>query len=182
MQGANTDRLVKADVQLAEVQTFTVTVCEPGGNETGQENVPLIGSAVVVHRVAPFGPVISTRLPGVAVPETVGDVEAIGALGFNVRLAGGTTAVKLAVVVPQPTDVQAVAVSVVLPGDRVTGQLHKPPAVAVVLQSVAPFGSVSVTRLLGVAVPDTVGDVLAVPLLAGLTIATVGKPIVTQTR
>ncbi len=35
------------------------------------------------------------------------------------------------------------------------------------------LGPVSVTVLLGVAVPDTVGEVVAVPLLAGLVIPTV---------
>ncbi len=45
-----------------------------------------------------------------------------------------------------------------------------------VVHRVVLLGPVSVTVLLGVAVPDTVGEVVAVPLLAGLVMPTVGTP------
>jgi hypothetical protein len=110
----------------------------------------------------------------VAVPLTVGVVVAVLLLaGVRMATVGGPTAVKLVVAVEQPTEVQAVAVSVVEPGATLTAQLQEPAAVAVVLHKVAPVGSVRVTRLPGVAVPDTVGEVVAVVLLGPVT-ATVG--------
>jgi hypothetical protein len=115
-----------------------------------------------------------TEANGVAVPDTTGDSVAVPlVVGDTMATVGGPTAVKLVVAVEQPTDVQAVAVSVVEPGETLTAQLQEPAGVAVVLHKVAPVGSVRVTILPGVAVPDTVGEVVAVVLLGPVT-ATVG--------
>jgi hypothetical protein len=54
-----------------------------------------------------------------------------------------------------------------------------PDALAVVVHRVVLLGPVSVTVLLGVAVPDIVGEVVAIPLLAGLVIPTVGTSVTT---
>jgi hypothetical protein len=68
----------------------------------------------------------------------------------------------------------ATAVKVCEPGASVTAQLHEPPAVAVVVQSVVPVDEVSTTWAFGVAVPLTVAVVATVVFVAGLRIATEG--------
>jgi len=76
--------------------------------------------------------------------------------------------------VEQPPVLQATAVMLEGPAGTLTWQLYVPDALAVVVHRVVLPGPVSVTTLPGVAVPETVGVVVAVPLLAGEVMATVG--------
>ncbi len=140
-----------------------VTVLGPDGKvKPVTEYVPVVGSAVVVK----FPPAVAntTVAPGVAVPETV--LVAAGCVvlvaGLRIATVGGTTAVKLAVVVEQPPVVQAVIVSVVGPAGTLTEQENTPEASAVAVQSVTGPGPVMTTSLPGVAVPEMTGAVLVV--------------------
>ncbi len=102
-----------------------------------------------------LGPVSVTTLPGVAVPETVGEVVAVPLLaGLLMPTVGGLTAVTLTDWVAQPPLVQAVTVTGVTPGLTVTLHEKVPDALAVVVHRVALLGSVMVTVLPGVAVPE----------------------------
>jgi hypothetical protein len=122
----------------------------------------------------PAGPVRITVLFGVAVPDTVG-VRVVNTFrGVTMLTVGGAKAVKLVTPgVLVPPALVATAVTDVVPGVTVTAQLKLPPAVAVVLQSVALPGPVMVTTLPGVAVPDTTG-LVEVCMLFGDWIAIVG--------
>jgi hypothetical protein len=121
-----------------------------------------------------LAPVSVTRLPAVAVPDTVGVKVVKISRGVTMLTVGGARAVKLVTLgVLMPPSLVATAVTDVTPGVTVTAQLKLPPAVAVVLHKVVLPGPVMVTILPGVAVPDTVG-VVEVCMLLGDCIAIVG--------
>ncbi len=102
------------------------------------------------------GPVSVTVLLGVAVPETVGVVEAVLLLaGALIATVGVATTVTVTGWVAQPPAVQAVTVSVDGPVGTVTSQLKVPEVLAVVVHRVWLPGPVIVTSLPGVAVPET---------------------------
>ena len=98
--GASAVKLVVVVEQPPLVQAVTVSVLGPAVTETGQAKVP-DAEAVVAQSVMGPGPVITTVLPGVAVPEITGAVVVCGPVGATVRLAGavGAMAVKLATAV-----------------------------------------------------------------------------------
>jgi hypothetical protein len=76
----------------------------------------------------------------------------------------------------EPPGPEAVTVRLVGPTGRPLNPHEKlPEAAAVVEQSVAPFGPVMVTTLPGVAVPDTVGDVV-VEVPTGAVTTKLGAP------
>ncbi len=97
----------------------------------------------------------------------VGGVAAVR-LGKPITVNGVTACVEV------PPGSEAAAVITFAPGVKVILlQLQLPVTVAVVEQ-VCPFGPCTVTEASGVAVPEIVGVVVAVPLFVGLKIATVG--------
>ncbi len=99
--------------------TVTVTGVTPAVTVTGQENVPE-AEAVVVQSVTGPGPVMTTVLPGVAVP-TTGCVSGPTTGGATVSVVGPAT-VKVLVVVAMPPGLLTVAVTPLVPvGKAVTG-------------------------------------------------------------
>jgi hypothetical protein len=114
--------------------------------------------AVVEQSVVLLAPVSTTVAPGVTVPDTVGVKLVRMFRGATIFTVGGVSAVKLVTLgVLVPPALVAIAVIELTPVGTVTAQLKLPPAVTVVEHSVVPTGPVMVTRLPGVAVPDTVG-------------------------
>ena len=103
--------------------------------------------------------------------QTVGDIGVINGTDGVVQVVA---TIKLLTAVAQPTDVQATAVIVVEPGDKLTAQLHELPAVAVAVHKTLPNWPVNVIMVPGAAVPLTVGVVVTVLLVAGLKIVTLG--------
>ena len=111
--GVTAVKLVVVVEQPPLVQAVTVSVLGPAMTETGQAKVP-DAEAVVAQSVMGPGPVITTVLPGVAVPEITGAVVVCGPVGATVRLAGlvGLTVVKLLTTgVETPPGLLAVAVT-----------------------------------------------------------------------
>ncbi len=131
---------------------------------------------MAVHRVWLPGPVSVTVLLGVAVPDTVGVVEAVPLLaGALIATVGVATAVKLVLTTGElPVRLPATAVSVC--GPALNGvefvQLQLPDKSAVAVHIVV-FPSPTVTLAPGVAVPLMVGVVVVCVPFEGLT-----KPIV----
>ncbi|GAB3756792.1 hypothetical protein GCM10028817_27530 [Spirosoma pomorum] len=152
----------------------TVTLTGPTARPLRpHENVPLV-EAVVVQRVVPLGPLMVTTLPGVAVPDTVGEVVVDTPTGSVTVRLGAPAAVKLVTSATlTPPALVATAVTEFTPTLALITQEYEPDAVAVVLHKVVLLAPVRVTILPGVAVPDTVG-VKVVTTLRGLLIATVG--------
>ena len=170
--------LITCVVDPAGLLAVTVSVCGPAVSVTGQANVPDT-LAVVEQSVTGPGPVITTVLPGVAVPLTtvfVGVVLPETGL-FTVRL-GGPTAVKLSTTgVELPPGLLATAVTEAGPAGNVRAEVEKTPvgsAVTLTGPPTLPGPPVRVTTAFGVAVPEMVGVVVAVPLVVGDRIATVG--------
>jgi hypothetical protein len=123
--------------------------------------------AVVEHRIVLLAPVRVTKLPAVAVPDTVGVRLVTTLRGETMLTVGGARAVKLVTLgVLVPPWLLATAVTEVAPALTVTTHEKLPPAVAVVEHSTALPGPLMVTTLLGVAVPDITGEV-DVAMLAG---------------
>jgi hypothetical protein len=171
--GAVAVNVTGTDVLPPALLAVMVSVLGPAGTVTEQANVPDT-EAVVLHSVTGPGPVITTRLPGVAVPETVGVSVVCGPTGFA-RSVGTATAVKLLTAgVDTPPALVDTAVTLAGPAGKVsTGAVQTPVglAVSVVL---LPLLAVNTTVLFGVAVPDMVGDSVVSVLLTGVLIATVG--------
>ncbi len=153
--GFTTVKLLTAgDEQPPALQATAVTLYGPTGAVTEHEKVP-DALAVVVHSVVLPGPVSVTVLFGVAVPETVGLVVAVPLLaGLVMPTVGGLTAVTFTTCLVQPAVLQAVTVTGVTPGFTVTLHEKLPDALAVAVHKVALLGSVMVTVLPGVAVPE----------------------------
>ena len=129
--GATAVKLVVVVEQPPVVQAVIVSVFGPAGTVTGQLNVPE-ADAVVVQSVTGPGPVITTWLPGVAVPEITGAVVVCGAVGATVSEAGAT-AVKSFTSVAVPPGLLATAVTLCGPAANVRlAQLNVPEAEAVV--------------------------------------------------
>jgi hypothetical protein len=132
--------------------------------------------AVVEHKVVLFTPVRTTVAPGVAVPDTVGLSVVTTLRGLLMATVGCATVVKLIGWLVEPPGPEAVTVRLVGPTGRpLSAQANVPEVAAVVEQSVAPFGPVMVTTLPGVAVPETVGDVV-VEVPTGAVTVSVGAP------
>lgn len=132
---------------------IAVRLTTPAGIETEQANVPDT-LAVVVHKVVLPGPVKTTILPGVAVPEIVGlVVVVVFAVGDRIATVGTGRAVTLTGTDVVPPGPEAVTVKVLGPVGSVTEQENVPDTLAVVLQSVVLPGPVITIGLPGVAVP-----------------------------
>jgi hypothetical protein len=141
---------------------------------------------VVEHSVVLLGPRILTKLPGVAVPLTVGLVVVSVPVGPLIATVGAGIAVTLSGALVQPPLVQAITVRLVIPAVSETGQANVPDTLAVVLHKVLPDGSVIVTNEPGVAVP-VIGCVvgpgtdgatvrLGVPVAVKLLVVAVAEP------
>jgi hypothetical protein len=115
-----------------------------------------------------------TTLPGVAVPDTVGEVVVEVPTGAVTVKLGAPAAVKLVTSATlAPPALVAIAVTELTPTAALITHEYEPEAVAVVEQSVVLLAPVSTTVAPGVAVPDTVG-LSVVTTLRGLLMATVG--------
>jgi len=132
--------------------------------------------AVVEQSVVLLAPVKTTVAPGVAVPEIVGVSVVTTSRGLLMATVGWATVVKLMGWAVEPPGPEAVTVRFVGPTGRpLNAQANVPEVDAVVVQSVAPLGPVIVTTLPGVAVPDTVGEVVVeVPI--GAVTSKLGAP------
>jgi major membrane immunogen (membrane-anchored lipoprotein) len=172
--GAKAVKLVTLGVLVPPWLLATaVTEVTPGLTVTTHEKLPP-AVAVVEHRVALPGPLIVTTLPGVAVPDTTGLVEVCVLLGDWIATVGAPTAVNVVrSATLTPPAFWDTAVIEVTPELTVTTHEYEPEAVAVVEHRTVLLAPVRVTRLPGVAVPDTVG-VKLVTTLRGDTMLTVG--------
>ncbi len=110
--GAKAVKLTVCAVVPPGPEAVTVTGVTPAVTVTGHENVP-DAEAVVVQSVTGPGPVMTTVLPGVAVP-TTGCVNGPTTGGATVSVVGPAT-VKVLVVVAVPPELVAVAVTVFSP-------------------------------------------------------------------
>jgi hypothetical protein len=157
----------------------TVSVVGPVGRVASgpQLNVPE-ADAVVVQSVTGPGPVITIVVPGVAVPVIVGVVVVDVFNGPVTCRLGIPTTVKLLIAgLDRPPAFEAKAVSVCGPATKlklVVDQIPLPFAATTTGPPVEPGPPVSVTLANGVAVPTTVGLVVAVLPTAGDRIATTG--------
>ena len=132
--------------------------------------------AVVEQSVVLLAPVKTTVAPGVAVPEIVGVSVVTTLRGLLMATVGWATVVKLMGWAVEPPGPDAVTVRLVGPtGSAVRPQEKLPEVDAVVLHRVAPLGPVIVTTLPGVAVPDTVGEVV-VEVPTGAVTSKLGAP------
>ena len=93
--GATAVKLVTLGVLIPPTLVATAVIeLTPAGTVTAQLKLPA-AVAVVLHKVAPSGPVIVTTLPGVAVPDTVGVRFVAMLAGDWIAIVGVPTAVKL---------------------------------------------------------------------------------------
>jgi hypothetical protein len=172
---------VTAVVLPPALVAVTVSVLGPAGTVTAQAKVPP-AVAVVEQSVTGPGPVMTTTLPGVAVPDTVGLV--LVGFGIGARVStGGATAVKLLTAgLLLPPALPAVAVMLTGPGVSKTvpaGTVQVP--VGEVVTTTGPLpGALTVTLLFGVAVPEMTGDSVVCEPVAGALIATVGAGTVVK--
>jgi hypothetical protein len=117
--------------------------------------------AVVEQSIVLLAPVKVTTLAGVAVPDTVGVRVVTTPRGLLMATVGWATVVKLTPWLADPPGPEAVTVTLTGPTGRPLRPHEKLPLLeAVVEQSVAPLGPLMITTLPGVAVPDTVGEVV----------------------
>ena len=146
-------------------------VCGPTGTVTEHDQVP--AAVAVVEQSCPSGPLTVTDAPGVAVPDTVGESDVcVFASGLLMATVGGATVVNVMGCEATPQGVLAVTVSALGPAGSVANgpQVYVPAAVAVVLQIVAPVGSVMLINAPGVAVPAMVGVVVVETLTGEVTV------------
>ncbi len=172
--GAKAVKLTVCAVVPPGPEAVTVTGVTPAVTVTGHENVP-DAEAVVVQSVTGPGPVMTTVLPGVAVP-TTGCVNGPTTGGATVSVVGPAT-VKVLVVVAVPPGLLTNAVILFVPVVNAVGMVAvKPPVGLAKAVTLLPLEAVSVRVLPGVAVPlTTFTPEGCVVLLAGLRIATVGR-------
>ncbi len=173
--GAMAVKPTVAEVLPAALVAVTVRVFGPAGTVTVHENVPET-EAVVVQSVTGPGPVITTVLPGVAVPEMVGVVVVSGPVGFTNSDGGLGTTVNVVGTLTVPAGFEAVTVRVFGPAGSVvlSAQENVPETEAVVVQSVTGPGPVITTVLPGVAVPETVGVVVVAIFTGDVTVSVGG--------